>query len=758
MKPSFPIHSDVVLVGGGHSHVAVLKSFGMRPEPGVRLTLIARDVLTPYSGMLPGLIAGHYTHEQAHVDLQRLCRFANARLFHATASGIDVESRTVHCTGRPPVVFDWLSLDIGSTPKISTIRGAAEYALAIKPVHKFLAAWPEIERQVVERAGDIDIVTIGAGAGGVELTLSLQHRLHGVLSAQGIHRDPRFHIISESADILPTHAPKVRGKLQRMLEKRSITLHRSERAQAVTHDAVELVGGSRIAADITIAVTDAGAPDWLRASTLALDREGFVQVDRTLRAHGTERVFATGDIASFSEHPLPKSGVYAVRQGPVLADNLRRVCQGKQPRPYRPQTQTLALISTGNPSAVASYGPSCFEGGWVWRIKDWIDRRWMEKYQELPRMDGAQAEPTLGNHEATSDGSSSAFASSAFAMRCGGCGSKVASPVLRRVLDQLGKPSHPDVLVGLERSDDAAVLDIPADRLLVQSVDHFRPFIDDPYIFARITTNHCLSDLFAMGASPHTAQAMVSVPFAREAQVEQELLALLTGVNEGMAEAGAVLVGGHTAEGPELSLGLAVNGLVRRDRFLTKHGMAPGDQLILTKPLGTGVIFAADMRVKAGAQVVGNALAQMLQSNQKAAECILQHGARACTDVTGFGLAGHLVEMLRASALDASLDFASIPVLSGASELFATGLRSSLHPGNATFLERVEANGASDDDLATLLDPQTSGGLLASVPNQRAQACLAALHSLGFSSSRIIGEAQPVPISELPLAGRIRIS
>lgn len=751
MKPSFPIHTDVVLIGGGHSHVAVLKSFGMHPEPGVRLTLIARDVLTPYSGMLPGLIAGHYTHEQAHVDLQRLCRFADARLYHATASGIDLETRTVQCTGRPPVAFDWLSLDIGSTPTISAVRGAAQHALAVKPVDQFLAAWPGIERRALAQAGDIDIVTIGAGAGGVELTLSLQHRLCRLLDKQGIHRYPRFHIVSESADILPTHAPKVRSKLQRAIGERSVTLYTSTRAEAVTHDMVELTGGIRIRADVTIAVTQAGAAPWLRDSGLDLDRQGFIAIDRTLRSCSAERVFAAGDISSLGDSPLPKSGVYAVRQGPVLARNLRLVCRGKHPRRYRPQAQTLALISTGDPCAVASYGSLCLEGKWVWKIKDWIDRRWMQKYQELPEM--GTPEPAPG----TAAGASGA-SDSAFAMRCGGCGSKVASPILRRVLDQLGKPSHPDVLVGLERSDDAAVLDIPADQLLVQSVDHFRTFIDDPYLFARITVNHCLSDLFAMGASPHTAQAMVSVPFSEEAKLEQELLALLTGVNEAMAEAGAVLIGGHTAEGPELSLGLSVNGLVERGRFLTKHGMASGDKLILTKPLGTGVIFAADMRAKAGARTVSNALEQMLLSNQNAAQCLREFGARACTDVTGFGLAGHLVEMLRASALDATLDFASIPVLPGARELFEAGLRSSLHAGNAAFLERVEAGGVSDDDLATLLDPQTSGGLLASIPGREAPDCIAALHSLGFTDSRIIGEVQAVPISELPLAGRIRFS
>jgi len=359
----------------------------------------------------------------------------------------------------------------------------------------------------------------------------------------------------------------------------------------------------------------------------------------------------------------------------------------------------------------------------VWALKDRIDRRWMRKYQDLPQMPApssdAPAEP------------------GPLAMRCGGCGSKVASPVLRRVLAALGTVAHPDVRVGLERADDAAVIDIPPGRLLVQSVDHFRPFIDDPYLFARITTNHCLSDLYAMGASPHTAQVMVSIPFAAEAKVEQDLLALLTGVNETLTEAGAVLIGGHTAEGPELTLGLAVNGLVAPQALLTKGGMAPGDLLVLTKPLGTGVVFAADMRARADAGVVDGALASMLVSSQRAAECLLAHGAHACTDVTGFGLAGHLIEMLRASALDAALDVSRIPLLPGARELLEAGLRSSLHAGNAVFLERVDP--ADPATLAALVDPQTAGGLLASVPPGQARRCVDALRALGYPQACTIG-------------------
>ena len=322
-------------------------------------------------------------------------------------------------------------------------------------------------------------------------------------------------------------------------------------------------------------------------------------------------------------------------------------------------------------------------------------------------------------------------------MRCGGCGSKVASAVLHRVLGRLAPVAHPDVLVGFDGGDDAAVLRVPPDKLLVQSVDHFRTFIDDPHLFGRIATNHCLSDLFAMGAEPRTAQVLATLPFAAPDKVEQDLFDLLSGVTEALAEADAVLVGGHTAEGPECALGLTVNGLC--DRPMLKAGAADGDRLLLTKPLGTGVVFAADMRAEAPSEAVEAALASMLRSNEAAARIFREHEATSCTDVTGFGLLGHLVEMLRAGGVDAELDLAAIPRLPGADALFERGFRSSLHAANAAFA--IALNGLDPDDprAALLIDPQTSGGLLAAVPTDRATGCAAALAAAGCGATAMIG-------------------
>ncbi len=338
----------------------------------------------------------------------------------------------------------------------------------------------------------------------------------------------------------------------------------------------------------------------------------------------------------------------------------------------------------------------------------------MAKFNALPAMVGAKA-PELA--AGIADGEAIRELST-LAMRCGGCGAKVGSTVLSRVIQRLPTSARrPDVLIGLDAPDDAAVLAVPPGKALVQSVDYFRAFIDDAYTFGRIAANHALGDLFAMGAEPQSALAIATVPYGRERVVEESLYELLAGALATLEPTGAVLAGGHSSEGAELAFGLTVNGLVDPDRAWRKGGLRAGDALVLTKPIGTGTIFAADMRQRAKGRWVDAAIASMVLSSQAAAECLRRHGASACTDVTGFGLLGHLVEMTRASGVDATLQIEAVPLLDGATETVAAGILSSLQPQNLRLrravrdLERV----GKHPRYPLLFDPQTAGGLLAGV-------------------------------------------
>jgi selenide, water dikinase len=737
-----PVVKDLVLVGGGHSHIAVLKRFGMRPLPGVRLTMICRETHTPYSGMLPGLVAGHYEFDEAHIDLGPLCRFAGARLYHDEAIGLDLDAQSIYCRGRPPVKYDIVSMNIGSTPQTSGVPGADGNVVPVKPINQFISHWQSMIDRVLARNSGVRIGVVGTGAGGVEILLAVKHRLRRALLERGRTDDHiEYYLFGDTGEILPSHNARARRAFQRVLRDQRVHVLAGEAVVEVSPGRLVSAQGTEYALDEMLWVTAAGAASWLAGSGLRVDGQGFIAVNDALQSISHPSVFAAGDIASVENHPRPKSGVFAVRQGRPLADNLRRALQGRPLLPFRPQRHFLSLITTGDKYAVASRGNWALEGRLVWRWKDWIDRRFMRRYSVLPEMAQAQ-QPTLASGLADA---AAIKEISAIAMRCGGCGAKVGSTVLDRALSQLQPIRRPDILIGLDAPDDAAVAAVPPGKVMLHTVDYFRAFIDDPYIFGQIAANHSLGDIFAMGGEPQSALAIATVPFGLESKVEDQLSQLMAGALKVLNEAETALVGGHTSEGAELAMGFAVNGFADRARLLRKGGMQPGDRLILTKPLGTGTLFAADMRMKAKGRWIDAALASMVQSNRAAALCLHNHGATACTDVTGFGLLGHLVEMTKPSGVDVELMLDALPFLDGALDTVRLGILSSLQPQNVRLRRAIRdiTTFAQDERLPLIFDPQTAGGLLASVPGDRSDACLAELKQLGYGDAAIIGTVKP---------------
>jgi selenide, water dikinase len=377
----------LVLVGGGHSHVGVLRSFGMRPVANVRLTLICTDTQAPYSGMLPGYVAGHYSHRDVHIDLQQLAKFAGAALCHDEVIGIDRQAQTVLRRHGAPLRYDLLSLNLGATPQVARVPGALAHSVPVKPIVRFNQRWLALLERVRQQAGSTTIAVVGGGAGGVELLLAMQYRLQRELRLAGRSPDDlRFYLITQSADILPTHNPGVRRRFHAVLAERGVQVHAGTEVREVLAGRLRTAAGGVIDADEIIWVTQAGGAPWLATTGLALDENGFVQVNAHLQSVTDPRVFAAGDVASLVGRPLEKAGVFAVRQARPLTANLRASALGQPLVAYRPQRHWLALISTGNRYAVASRGAIGFGGGWVWHWKDWIDRRFMRRFSDLPGM------------------------------------------------------------------------------------------------------------------------------------------------------------------------------------------------------------------------------------------------------------------------------------------------------------------------------------------------------------------------------------
>lgn len=369
----------IVLVGGGHAHLEVLAAFqGRLPAP---VTLISQNEHALYSGMVPGIIAGRYRPEDARIDLSRLCAAVGVRFLHATARGVDRTNRLVLLEEEPPLRYDLLSLNVGIVPELGSIAGAPQHGIPLKPIGTLL---PRIET-LLQAAGRPDgprrIAMIGGGAGGVEVLLAIAARLRGALRGDGTDA-LSFLLVTEGA-LLAGFPPALGQRIRRLFARHGITLVEQAPVTALGAGWLELADGRRLHADAVLVATHAAPPPWFAGLGLSLDAAGFLAVGPTLQSPDDPRIFAAGDCASLIGNPRPKAGVYAVRAGPPLAENLRRAADGSPLRPWQPQRDALALIGTGDGRAIGVRGGLVLEGSLALRLKDWLDRRWMARFKRL---------------------------------------------------------------------------------------------------------------------------------------------------------------------------------------------------------------------------------------------------------------------------------------------------------------------------------------------------------------------------------------
>ncbi|WP_038290006.1 selenide, water dikinase SelD [Zooshikella ganghwensis] len=704
---------DIVLVGGGHSHVLFIRRWKMKPLPNTSLTLISPQVYTPYSGMLPGLIAEHYIFEQTHIDLRRLCQWAGVRFIVDRV--VDIEPNTQHLSLEryPQLNYDILSLDIGLTPDLS-IPGAAEYAIPVKPIGDFFRQWQSLKQTV--KAGQQSHYTIGivgGGAGSIELAFATSYSLKYVTTHFTIH------LFTASPYILSNYLPKTRQHVKHKLFLEQVCIHENFKVSNVCSSSIYDQNNNEVNLDKIFWCTHGKGVSWLKNTSLDLSEQGFVLVKNTLQTLKFENIFAAGDIAHLTPEANPKAGVYAVRMAPILFHNIRALLVDRPLKPFKPQKHFLSLLACGEKDAIGERVPFSFSGTWVWRWKDFLDRQFMKKFQQL----SFNEMPSLINrylHENTTP-----------VMRCDGCGAKISQDILAETLQTIGVN---------DQAEDAVVIPWREANYLLQTVDQLRAFIDDPWLFGRIAVIHALSDIYAMGGKPHSVQVAITLPYQQPSSLKRELLLLMSGIQSELNQAECVLVGGHTAEGTELSVAVTVNGRRGLGKLWQKTGAKPGDVLILTKPLGTGVILAANKVAQAKGDRVEHMLEMMLLSNQAAVPIVKKFQPHAVTDITGFGFLGHLLEMLKPEQLSVELDMAQLPVLAWVTDLLRYGWQSTLQTANENnrhYLYEVN-QWLKEAYYPLLFDPQTSGGLLIAISEDVAHECLNALQ-VDYPQAAIVG-------------------
>lgn len=685
----FPFTRDLVLIGGGHAHALVLRMWGMNPLPGVRVTLINPGPTAPYSGMLPGFVAGHYGRDALDIDLVKLARFAGARLINGAADGIGAGAKTVTVPGRPPIAYDVLSVDVGITSEMPTLPGFAKHAIPAKPLGAFAGHWEKYSKDATLPK----VVVIGGGVAGAELAMAMAHALRD--------RTPDVTLIDRGR-ALSALGDNAQDKMRVALDDCGVDIIENAEILEITQHGVVLSDGRQIASDFTTGAAGAKPHDWIAQTDVSL-HAGFITVDAQLQS-SDPHIFAVGDCAHLGFDPRPKAGVFAVREAPALFDNLRAVLSGGRVRAYKPQKDYLKLISLGRQSALAERYGRVWSGPALWRLKDYIDRKFMRQFTELPVMAAPQVPRLVANGMRDALGDKP---------MCGGCGAKVGRAALQTVL-------------GADFGDDAA--DVQKGQVI--STDHLRALTLDPVVMTRIAATHALGDIWAMGARPQAATISLILPRMSAALLRRTMVEIMVTATEVLTGAGAKVAGGHSSLGDELTIGFTLTGLT--DAPIRLAGAKPGDALILTKPIGSGTIMAAEMAGRArGADVIA-CVDQMMQGQARAADILAS--AHAMTDVTGFGLAGHLRGMCDASATGAVLRLDEIPLMHGAQALSDAGIQSTL------FDDNVAGAGPIDGPVLKLLfDPQTAGGLLAAVDVLSARGLLAALKTAGYRAA-IVGE------------------
>jgi len=364
--------SQLLLIGGGHAHLGVLAALARRSRSGIDITLVSERSSQLYSGMLPGHLAGHYSLDECSIPLDPVAETAKTDFVRGQVIKIDLQQRIATTDRGNLLPFDVVSFDIGPGPELKLIAGL-QHALSVRPIDQLASAWRTLEQRFGGTPLPQNLTVLGGGPAGTELAAALAFRA----GQANVQLKPT--LVAGHAGLLPGMPKAARTLMHRRLTALGVRVIEAD-AESVRPNAVSIGGVGLYFADMIIAALGAGAAEWPREAGLKCDLRGFIEVNEHLQSISHPFVFAAGDCASMVGHPYPKSGVYAVRAGPPLAENLLRALTRRRLVSWRPQKRALYLLSAGGKDAVGAWGPLVVEGPWVWRWKDRIDRKFVHRY------------------------------------------------------------------------------------------------------------------------------------------------------------------------------------------------------------------------------------------------------------------------------------------------------------------------------------------------------------------------------------------
>ena len=690
------IDNDLVLIGGGHSHIMLMMELSKKPIQGNRITLISNEIDIPYSGMIPGFIEGIYTWRETHIDLYKLCFKLNIRFIHSEVLEISAINKEIILKNRPKIKFDVLSINIGIQSSHKSIKGAHKYSIPVKPIsklsHNFLT---EIKKCS-------NIAFIGGGPASVELALGLQKRFKNT--------NPNFKItiITGKNGLLNSFPNKTQKVAKKTLQNTQINIIEKIEVIEVQKDKLILSDKSKLKIDKSILSTNAMAPVWIKKSDINLNSKNFIIVNDKFQTN-FNYVFAAGDIVDFNNQNLIKSGVFAVKSGKPLAKSIRGFIQKKLSIPHTFNRNYLSIIGLSNGLAIATKYNFTFTSKLSFLLKKLIDQNFVKKFNNLNQDNyilknlfkifkfiNQKNNKNVHDHQ----------------MQCRGCAAKVDFNTLKTTLSK-------EIITS---SEDAITINKYPN--LYQSVDMINSIVSDPYILGKIAANHAISDIVAVNSSLVSALMVLQLPYSSSEINSRDLEQVTSGANEIFKLANCSIGGGHTMIGKDEDpvIGFSVIGEKKR---ILQNKITPkvkvNDVLILTEKIGSGIIFAGINNDIIDSYHQIEVINQMSKGNINFSKISEKLNILSMTDVTGFGLLNHLLNLIKRDSGKTGLTIYpdKVPIFNGVTEALSKNVRSSLFDKNFDVAQKeliYDREKKLIDEI--LYDPQTVGGLAFIIPKE----------------------------------------